>query len=98
MRVKDSLKTDVKEFHDVDLPIIGLEEGTGRHQNKLGAVKVNYNGVDVRVGSGFSDEERELVWEDQASFINRVINSVIDSGIDNAINNAINTVINIINI
>ncbi len=63
----------VKEFHDVDLPIIGLEEGTGRHQNKLGAVKVNYNGVDVRVGSGFSDEERELVWEDQASFIDRVI-------------------------
>lgn len=63
----------VKQFHDVDLPIIGLEEGTGRHQNKLGAVKVNYNGVDVKVGSGFSDEERELVWEDQASFIDRVI-------------------------
>ena len=63
----------VKEFHDVDKHIIGLEEGTGRHQNKLGAVKVNYKGVDVRVGSGFSDEERAMIWENQANFIDRVI-------------------------
>lgn len=63
----------VKKFLDVDLPILGLEEGTGRHQNKLGAVRVNYNGVDVKVGSGFSDEERELVWDDQDSFMNRII-------------------------
>ena len=63
----------VKEFHDVDLPIIGLEEGTGRHTGKLGAVKINYNGVIVKVGSGFSDDEREQVWNNQASFIGRII-------------------------
>ena len=63
----------VKEFHDVDLPIVGLEEGTGRHSGKLGAVKINYNGVNVKVGSGFSDEEREQVWNDQESFIGRII-------------------------
>ena len=63
----------VKEFHDVDLPIVGLEEGTGRHRGKLGAVKINYNGVIVKVGSGFSDEEREQVWADKDSFIGRMI-------------------------
>ena len=63
----------VKEFHDVDLPIVGLEEGTGRHTGKLGAVKINYNGVIVKVGSGFSDEEREQVWNDQENFMGRII-------------------------
>ena len=63
----------VKEFHDVDLPIIGLEEGTGRHKGRLGAVKISFNGVIVNVGSGFSDEQREQVWNDQDSFIGRII-------------------------
>ena len=63
----------VKEFHDVDLPIIGLEEGTGRHEGRLGAVKINFNGVVVKVGSGFSDEQREQVWSDQYNFLGRII-------------------------
>ena len=63
----------VKEFHDVDLPIVGLEEGTGRHAGRLGAVKINFNGVIVKVGSGFSDEQREQVWNDQISFLGRII-------------------------
>lgn len=63
----------VKSFHDVDLSIVGIEEGTGRHENKLGAVQVNYNGVMVRVGSGFSDSERELVWSDKDNFLGRMI-------------------------
>ncbi len=63
----------VKKFHDADLSIIGLEEGTGRHQDKLGAVQVMYNGVMVKVGSGFSDEEREQVWADKDSFLGRMI-------------------------
>ena len=63
----------VKEFHDVDLPIIGWEEGTGRHEGKLGAVKVDYKGVIVKIGSGFSDEERELVWNDKDNFLGRMI-------------------------
>lgn len=63
----------VKEFHDVDLPIIGLEEGTGRHTGRLGAVKISFNGVIVKVGSGFSDAEREQVWNDQDNFMGRII-------------------------
>ena len=63
----------MKEFHDVDLPIESLEEGTGKHVGKLGSVRVNLNGVDVNVGSGFSDELREKIWADQDSFVGRII-------------------------
>ena len=63
----------VKKFHDADLTIVGLEEGTGRHKDKLGAVQVMYDGVMVKVGSGFSDEERAQVWADPGNFIGRMI-------------------------
>tara|TARA_Y100001963_G_scaffold102908_1_gene141634 strand:- start:4155 stop:5396 length:1242 start_codon:yes stop_codon:yes gene_type:complete len=63
----------LKAFHDVDLPIKGLLEGTGKHSGKLGSVVVSFNGVDVQVGSGFSDELRSSIWDDKDSFIDRII-------------------------
>ena len=63
----------LKDFHDVDLKIAGFAEGTGRHTGKLGAVMVNYQGVDVQVGSGFSDDLRKQIWNHKDDFINRVI-------------------------
>tara|TARA_R100000664_G_C2759234_1_gene148797 strand:- start:1803 stop:3035 length:1233 start_codon:yes stop_codon:yes gene_type:complete len=63
----------LKEFHDVDLPIEQLIEGTGKHAGKLGSVKVLFNGVEVQVGSGFSDDLREAMWSDKQSFLGRVI-------------------------
>ena len=63
----------LKAFHDVDLKIEKLLEGTGRHTDKLGSVVVNYKGVEVQVGSGFSDELRDKVWSDPDSFIGRMI-------------------------
>ena len=63
----------LKAFHDVDLKIEKLLEGTGKHSGKLGSVAVDYLGVEVQVGSGFSDEFRETIWEDPDSFIGRMI-------------------------
>lgn len=63
----------LKAFHDVDLKIERLLEGTGRHSEKLGSVVVNYQGVEVQVGSGFSDDLREQIWEDPDSFVGRMI-------------------------
>ncbi len=63
----------LKAFHDVDLEIKGFTEGAGRHRGKLGAVVVDYNGVDVQVGSGFSDGLREQVWNDKENFTGRMI-------------------------
>jgi len=63
----------LKAFHDVDLRIEALLEGTGKFAGMLGAVRVTYNGVEVQVGSGFSDEVRTQMWEDQDSFLGRMI-------------------------
>ena len=62
-----------KDFHDVDLEIKQLIEGTGKHSGKLGSVVVSYNGVDVQVGSGFSDDLRDAIWNDKDNFIGRLI-------------------------
>ena len=63
----------MKEFHDVDLEIRSLEEGTGKHALKLGAIVADFKGVEVRVGSGFSDEDRDRIWKNQKDFIGRVV-------------------------
>ncbi len=63
----------LKAFHDVDLPIKGFEEGTGKHRGKLGAIVIDYKGTRVKVGSGFSDELREQIWNDQESFVGRIV-------------------------
>ena len=61
-----------KAFFDADVPIIGLKEGTGKHQGKLGSFLVDYKGVSVSVGSGLNDELREKLWGDPA-IIGRII-------------------------
>jgi DNA ligase 1 len=62
-----------KAFHDVDLPIKQLLEGTGKYSGKLGSVVVCFKGVDVQVGSGFSDELREKIWINKSVFVDRII-------------------------
>lgn len=52
----------VKQFYTMDLPIVGFEEGTGRLTGKLGAFVLEYKGNAVKVGSGFSDEQRARYW------------------------------------
>jgi len=63
----------LKAFFDADLKIERLLEGTGKHTGKLGSVVVDYNGVEVQVGSGFSDELRDTIWSDPDTFIGRMI-------------------------
>ena len=52
----------VKQFYTMDLPIIECKEGTGRLAGTLGAFILDYQGKPVRVGSGFSDEQRAEFW------------------------------------
>lgn len=62
-----------KKFSDVDLEIIGFEEGSGRLAGTLGAILVRYKGGNiVKVGSGFSDELRAEIWADTSKFLNKV--------------------------
>lgn len=70
-RTKNILK--VKAMQDCDLKIIGFEEGTGKNKGTLGAVIVDYKGFEVKVGSGFTDQDRDYFWNNQKKLLGRVI-------------------------
>lgn len=52
----------VKRFYTMDLPIVRCEEGTGRLAGTLGALVLDFKGNEVKVGSGFTDEQRDNIW------------------------------------
>jgi DNA ligase-1 len=53
----------IKAEETEDLPIVGAFEGEGRFVGMLGGWIVRRGDVDVRVGSGFSDDQRKEFWE-----------------------------------
>jgi DNA ligase-1 len=64
----------VKKMNTLDLEIVGYEEGSGRLAGTLGAFHVRYkNGNIVKVGSGFSDELRALIWTEPSDFIGKIV-------------------------
>ena len=63
----------VKKMNTLDLEIVGYEEGSGRLTGTLGALHVRYkNGNVVKVGSGFSDELRALIWAEPSDFVGKI--------------------------
>jgi DNA ligase-1 len=56
----------LKPFIEVTLTATQIEEGTGKHEGRMGAVV--FEGTDegkdisVSVGSGFTDQERAIIW------------------------------------
>lgn len=62
----------VKTMQSADLLIVGFEEGTNKYENKLGRINVEYKGNVVGVGSGFTDEDRVEIWNNQDKYLGRV--------------------------
>lgn len=64
----------VKKFNSLDLEVVDMEEGTGRLAGTLGAIHVRYKGGNiVKVGSGFSDEERKLYWSQPDLILKKIV-------------------------
>ena len=65
----------VKEFYTDDLLVTGVYEGEkgSKYEGLLGGVYVDYKGNVVKVGSGFSDKEREEFFNDKDLIIGKVI-------------------------
>ena len=67
----------IKPFIEVTLKVIDIQEGTGKHEGKLGAFSVE--GEDdgkffsLSVGSGLTDEQRDMYWADRDKLIGRLI-------------------------
>ena len=70
-RTKSLLK--VKTMNDVDLEIVGYEEGRGENEGRLGAFIVDYKGHKVNVGSGYSKMQRIEFWKNREMFIGQII-------------------------
>lgn len=70
-RVKTLIK--VKKFFDVSLRVVDIEEGTGRNKGRLGAIVCKYYDNTVKVGSGFSDEQRDYYWSHKDEIINKIV-------------------------
>ena len=67
----------IKPFIEVTLKVIDIQEGTGKHEAKLGAFSVE--GEDggkffsLSVGSGLTDDQREKYWAAKEELIGRLI-------------------------
>lgn len=67
----------------VDLKVVELEEGTGRNKNRLGALVCEGTDdnkfIQVNVGSGYSDEDRQDYWNNQQHVIGKTAEILCDS-------------------
>jgi DNA ligase-1 len=65
----------IKDLQTVDVPITGFKKGDfgTKYEHCLGALTVDFNGVEVSVGSGLTDSLRSSLWGNQADNIGRLI-------------------------
>lgn len=63
----------IKPKATVDVPIVGIEEGTGKYRGQMGKVICELDGVEFRVGTGWSDEERAAMWPNSVHYHGRMI-------------------------
>lgn len=69
-RTKELLK--VKQVYENDGVIKKIYEGEGKNKNKLGAIDITYKDTIVKIGSGFTDEERLRYWNNPELLIGKV--------------------------
>lgn len=73
----------VKPTITVDLSVVGVEEGTGRNEGRLGALicEGDDNGrtITVNVGSGFTDSDRDSFWTGKSNLFGRVVEVQADA-------------------
>ena len=62
-----------KVMQSCDLKIIDFEEGEGNFKGTLGATLVEYKDNIVKVGSGYSLEERNYIWKHKKELIGRIM-------------------------
>jgi DNA ligase-1 len=62
-----------KRVETMDAEVLDMYEGTGRNEGRLGGLTVlQDNGNTCDVGSGFTDEDREWIWNNKDKVIGRI--------------------------
>jgi len=66
-----------KPFIEVTLNVMDIEQGTGRNEGRLGAFVCNGTDgdktIEVNVGSGFSDQQRDDFWMQRDKIVNQLV-------------------------
>lgn len=70
-RSKQLLK--VKHTEEHVLTIVDFIEGSGKYEDSLGAIVVDYKGNLVGVGSGFTDDQRSFIWHNKPMCVGRKV-------------------------
>lgn len=72
-RTNHTLKLKPVKFYDLE--VVELEEGKEgtKYEGMMGSAVVDYNGVKVYVGGGWSDEQRKYFWDNPNELIGKVI-------------------------
>jgi DNA ligase-1 len=68
----------MKAIESEDLLVVGAFEGSGKYEHSLGGLIVDRAGVEVRVGGGFSDAQREEIWRDWSQDQSRILDRLIE--------------------
>lgn len=68
---RNSAWQKVKPVETGDYKIVDVQEGQGRLHGTMGRIVVDVNGVQVGVGTGFSDKQRSVIWANAAAFIGK---------------------------
>lgn len=67
----------LKPFIEVSLEIKDVEEGTGRNENRLGAIvcegRDDDRDIRVNVGSGFTDSDRDIFWNSRSKLFGQIV-------------------------
>jgi DNA ligase-1 len=69
--IKSGEMIKLKPFETLDLKVTGVFDGEGKFEGKAGGILVDYNGVTVRIGSGFDDAIRDTLSKEPNSYIGK---------------------------
>lgn len=69
-RGNDMLK--IKQQYDNDGRIVGFKRGLGRFSDSLGALEVTYKDTVVTLGTGFTDADRQYIWDNRDSLLGSI--------------------------
>lgn len=61
----------IKKMEDAEFQVVGFEIGSGKYSNTLGSIVIELEtGEHVGVGSGFTEEARDNIWEHRNKIMN----------------------------
>jgi DNA ligase-1 len=62
-----------KTMKSMDCKVVGMYEGEGKYAGMLGGLKlIQENGLECDVGSGFTDDDRDKIWNEKTLAIGRI--------------------------